>query len=151
MDPLKSISCFFDLSTTPAHATYFDLSLCARVHCAATNAELISHSEAAQALHVSATLHAGVPQVSTAGLIILPIVVAVTTACAKKTGAAARESLQRDRPGGLTLPAFHACGSASLLSARTFERSGRMTTPIVLPVRVRILRMASNKNTCKKD
>jgi hypothetical protein len=34
-------------------------------------------------------------------------------ACAKRTGAAAREALRRDRPGGITSPAFHACGSAS--------------------------------------
>ena len=32
--------------------------------------------------------------------------------CAKRTGAAARESPRRDRHGRLTLPAFHACGSA---------------------------------------
>ena len=31
----------------------------------------------------------------------------------KRTGAAARESLRRYHPGGLTLPALHACGSAS--------------------------------------
>ncbi len=34
-------------------------------------------------------------------------------AYAQRTGAAVRESLRRDRPGGLTPPAFHACGSAS--------------------------------------
>jgi hypothetical protein len=36
------------------------------------------------------------------------------SACMRKSkaGAAAHESLQRDRPGGLTSPAFHACGSA---------------------------------------
>ncbi len=39
-------------------------------------------------------------------------------ACAKRTGAAARKSLRRDHPGGLTgkSPAFHACGSASPLT-----------------------------------
>ena len=39
----------------------------------------------------------------------------VTAACANRTGAAARESLRRDRPVGLTSPAFHAYGSASFL------------------------------------
>ena len=34
-------------------------------------------------------------------------------ACAQRPGAAARELLRRDRHGGLTSPAFHACGSAS--------------------------------------
>ncbi len=33
--------------------------------------------------------------------------------CAKRAGAATRESHRRDRPGRLTSPAFHACGSAS--------------------------------------
>ena len=37
---------------------------------------------------------------------------------AKRTGAATRESLRRDRAGGFTSPAFHACGSGSPLSAR---------------------------------
>ena len=34
-------------------------------------------------------------------------------ACAQRTGAAARESLRRDCPSGLTSHAFRACGSAS--------------------------------------
>jgi hypothetical protein len=32
--------------------------------------------------------------------------------CAKRTDAAARESVRQDRPGGFTSPAFHASGSA---------------------------------------
>ena len=40
--------------------------------------------------------------------------------CARtqRTDAAARESLQQDRPVGLTLPVFHACGSANPFCAR---------------------------------
>jgi hypothetical protein len=34
-------------------------------------------------------------------------------ACVQRTGAAARESLRRDRPDGLTSPALPACGGAS--------------------------------------
>ena len=42
--------------------------------------------------------------------------------CARcqRTGAAARESPRRDRPVGLTSPAFHACGSASPFRAYIF-------------------------------
>ncbi len=47
------------------------------------------------------------------GLIILPIFPQAVCARAQKTGAAARESLWRDRPGGLTSPALYACGSAT--------------------------------------
>ncbi len=46
----------------------------------------------------------------------------VTTACEKRTGATVCESLRRDRPGGLTSLAFHACGSASPVRARTYSR-----------------------------
>jgi hypothetical protein len=51
----------------------------------------------------------------------------VTTSCAERTGAAERESLWRDRSGGLTSPALHACGSLSPLSART--NSARVHPP----------------------
>ena len=44
-------------------------------------------------------------------------------ACTQRTGAAARESLRRDRPGRLTSPAFHACGSASSFRARCCHNS----------------------------
>ena len=37
----------------------------------------------------------------------------VECARTQRTGAAARESLRRDRPGRLTSPAFHACGGLS--------------------------------------
>ena len=51
----------------------------------------------------------------------LLIFASVTTACANRTGAAARESesLRRDCLGGLTSPAFHACGSVSPFCACT--------------------------------
>jgi hypothetical protein len=60
-----------------------------------------------------------------------------TTAFAQRTGPAVRVSLRRDRPGELTLPALHACGSASPLSVRTnvsLENIGRIMTPITLHV-----------------
>ena len=38
-------------------------------------------------------------------------------ACTQRMATAARESRQRDRPGGLTSPVFHACGSASPVRA----------------------------------
>ena len=47
----------------------------------------------------------------------------VTTVCAKKNGAVARESLRRDRPVGFTSPAFHACDSASPI--RACKHSGK--------------------------
>ena len=49
--------------------------------------------------------------------------------CAKRTGAAARKSLRRDRPVGLTSPAFHAFGlhSASSFYARCRHSSNDNT------------------------
>ncbi len=41
----------------------------------------------------------------------------------QRTGTAAFESLWRDRPGGLTSPALHACGSASPACARCCHSS----------------------------
>ena len=40
----------------------------------------------------------------------------------QRTGAAARESLRRDRPGGLTSPVLHACGSASPFSRKLLSQ-----------------------------
>ena len=37
-------------------------------------------------------------------------------ACARRTGAAARESLWRDRPGRLTSPALHSCEATILFA-----------------------------------
>ncbi len=55
--------------------------------------------------------------------------------CARteRTGAAARESLRRDRRGGLTSPAFHTCGSASPFRARCCRESRNRTptTPTI--------------------
>ena len=52
----------------------------------------------------------------------------------QRTGAAARESLWRDCPGGLTAPAFHACDSASPFRARsavvTIAQNHTSATPI---------------------
>ncbi len=47
------------------------------------------------------------------------VFVSVITACAKRSGAAARESLWRDRSGGFTQPVLHACGSVSPLRVCT--------------------------------
>jgi hypothetical protein len=44
-----------------------------------------------------------------------------------------RESLQRDRPGGLTSPVFHACGSASPFRARCCHSSHKTVHPPPLP------------------
>jgi hypothetical protein len=56
--------------------------------------------------------------------------------CARtqRTGAAARESLRRDRPGGLTSPALHACGSASPFRARCCHRNQRqvVSAPLMM-------------------
>jgi hypothetical protein len=41
------------------------------------------------------------------GVIMPPILISVTTACAKRSSAAARELHQRHRPGGPTSPALH--------------------------------------------
>ena len=53
---------------------------------------------------------------------------------AKRTGAAAREALWRDGPGGLKSPVAHACGSASPYSSRKLpeqeKQSGFKTTII---------------------
>ena len=46
-------------------------------------------------------------------VIILPILIEAKCVHARKEE---RESLQRDRPGGLTSPAFHAYGSASFFA-----------------------------------
>jgi hypothetical protein len=54
-------------------------------------------------------------------------------ACAQRTGAAARESLQRERPGGLTSPAFHACGSASSFCACCHHSSQKLEVSAPLP------------------
>ena len=58
-------------------------------------------------------------------------------ACAKRTGAAARVSLRRDRPVEITSPAFHACGSTSLFRARCCHSSQQ---PVHPPLLVIILR-----------
>ncbi len=52
------------------------------------------------------------------GVIILQNLISVTAACAKRTVTAC-ESLRQGRSVGLTSPAFHACGNASLFRART--------------------------------
>ena len=45
------------------------------------------------------------------------LAIPMTLAFVQRTGAAARESLRRDRTGGITSLAFHACGNASPLCA----------------------------------
>jgi hypothetical protein len=69
----------------------------------------------------------------------------VTAACAKRTGVAARESLQRDRPGALASPVLHACGSASSFHTRT-RTVYLFCVPLVLcftPVLYGLLQMLS--------
>jgi hypothetical protein len=47
------------------------------------------------------------------GVLILLNFAKPACACAQRTGAAARELLRQDRPGGLMSPVLHTCGSAS--------------------------------------
>jgi hypothetical protein len=52
-------------------------------------------------------------------------------ACAQRTGAAAHESLRRDRPGGLTSPALCKLAAAPVHFAHAddIHKTGRFTTP----------------------
>ena len=69
--------------------------------------------------------------------------------CAKRASAVARESLQRDRPGGLTSPAFHAYGCASPFRACTHSNSESSVESLhshSLP-RTILMSSATNKQT----
>jgi hypothetical protein len=67
------------------------------------------------------------------GVIILPFSSKAVRACTrkKKTGAAARELPRRDRPGGSTSSALHACGSASPFARAvvTVTEIGKIISP----------------------
>jgi hypothetical protein len=61
-------------------------------------------------------------------MIILPILPKRVYECAKRTGAAARESIWRDRPVGLASPALRACSSASPYRTRCYHSNRNRLT-----------------------
>ncbi len=75
-------------------------------------------------------------------MIIQSILVSVTMTFANRTGTAARESLRRDCPVGLTSPVFHACGSASPFRARTLSAFDIMEELLSRELSVRLLSLA---------